>query len=84
MDALDVGGIVDRCVGELHVDLLLLAGALQDVEDALALVEGDGHGLQDPAVGRDQLHLFRVAEVQIVPVSIIMPPTSSYSPDALA
>ena len=66
VDAFDIGRIIHRRILELHMDLLLLAGALEYVEDALSLIEGDGHRLQDPPVLRYQLFFFRIAEIQII------------------
>ena len=47
------------------MELVVLADLLEHIKNALALLEGDLHGLQQPAVLRHQLHLFLVAQIHV-------------------
>ncbi len=57
---------IDGRVDEFHVDALLLAGAQEHVEDALALVEGDLNGAQDPSVLRHEFLFLRIEPAHVI------------------
>ena len=48
------------------MDLLLFTRSLQDIEDTFALVERDGHRLEDPTVLRNQLPFFFFAQIHVI------------------
>ena len=48
------------------MELVVLADLLEHIKNALALLEGDLHGLQQPALLRHQLHLFLVAQIHVL------------------
>ena len=52
--------------GFTSVSYTHLTDALKHMKDALSLIKGDGHRLQNPAILRYKFFFLRVAEVQIV------------------
>jgi len=56
-DALDIGAVVRRRPGRLHVEALRAADPLQHIEHRVPLREGDGRLRQEHAVRRHDVRL---------------------------
>ena len=65
-DALDIGAVVERGGGELQVDALLTADALEKGEGALAFLPFYLGGREDPAVSGDEVDFVFLQVGQVV------------------